>query len=115
VRAFARSDTAIKRDVQHEVMLQCLWMSPDEVDVEVRGDEVTLRGRVDTEFLADVLPQEVRRVPGVVGVPLGANYARALARSPTGRQYDKPMSEIVVGVDGSESALDTLGRSQKPS
>jgi len=68
VRAFARPDAEIEHDIRREVMLHSLWMSPSEIDVEVRGGEVTLRGEVETELLAELLPQEIQRVPGVIGI-----------------------------------------------
>ena len=68
VRAFARPDAEIENDIRREVMLHLLWMSPDEIDVEVRGGEVTLSGEVETELLAKLLFEEIERVPGVIGV-----------------------------------------------
>ena len=68
VRAFARPDAQVEDDIRREVMLHLLWMSPDETDIEVRGGEVRLRGEVETELLAKLLPEEIERVPGVVGV-----------------------------------------------
>jgi CBS domain-containing protein len=68
VRAFARSDAEIEHDVRLEVVLRTVLIPPDEIDVQVRGGEVTLRGEVDTGFPAELLLQEVGRVPGVVAV-----------------------------------------------
>lgn len=68
VRAFARTDAEIERDIRQEVLLHSFWLAPDDIEVQVRGGQVTLRGRAETELLAQLLPQEVQRVPGVVGV-----------------------------------------------
>jgi CBS domain-containing protein len=68
VRAFARPDTEIEDDIRREVILHLLWMSPDDIDVEVRGGMVKLRGEVETRLLAELLPEEIQRVPGVVRV-----------------------------------------------
>jgi CBS domain-containing protein len=68
VRAFARSDADIARDVREEVLLRELWLSPEDVGVEVHGGEVSLTGSVDSEITADLLPAVVRKVPGVVSV-----------------------------------------------
>jgi CBS domain-containing protein len=68
VRAFARPDAEIENDIRREVMVHLLWMSPDAIDIEVRGGEVTLSGEVETELLERLIPEEIERVPGVVGV-----------------------------------------------
>jgi len=85
MRAFARSDAEIEEDIRQEVLLHSLSMSPDELDIEVDGGEITLRGEVDAEFLAELLPPEIQRVPGVVAVrseltTRGRPAARATAR-----------------------------------
>jgi CBS domain-containing protein len=68
VRAFARPDAEIEEDIRREVMLRSLEMSGSGIDVQVRGGEVTLGGEVETELLAELLPEEIQRVPGVVRV-----------------------------------------------
>lgn len=92
VRAFARPDAEIEDDIRREVMLHLLWMSPDEIDIEVRGGEVTLRGEVETELLARLLPEEIERVPGVVGVrsKLTATDGSSNANASDGRCSTEP-------------------------
>lgn len=68
VRAFARPDSEIEQDIRREVMLRSLEMSDSGIDIDVHGGEVTLRGEVETDLLAELLPQEIQRVPGVVRV-----------------------------------------------
>lgn len=68
VRAFMRGDAEIERDIREEVILHLFWISPGEIDVEVRDGEVTLTGTVETPLLAELLPPEVQRIPGVVSV-----------------------------------------------
>jgi CBS domain-containing protein len=68
VRAFARPDTEIKRDIRDSVVAGSLWLSPTDVSVEVRGGEVTLTGTVERELDAELLVRQVERVPGVVSV-----------------------------------------------
>lgn len=68
VRAFARPDAEIEDDIRREVMLRSLEMPASGIDVQVRGGEVTLGGEVETELLAELLPVEIQRVPGVVRV-----------------------------------------------
>jgi CBS domain-containing protein len=82
VRAFARSDAEIERDIRQEILLRSFWLAPDDVDVQVRGGEVTLRGEAETDLLAELLPQEVKRVPGVVAVD---SKLTTRARPPAGR------------------------------
>jgi len=68
VRAFARSDAELERDIRENVISRELWLSPTEITVEVRGGEVTLVGTVDREVDVDALVHQVGRVPGVVSV-----------------------------------------------
>lgn len=67
VRAFARSDAEIAREILDELVAGVLGMDRRSVQVEVDDGEVTLAGElpnVDTEKLIGL----VSRVPGVVGV-----------------------------------------------
>jgi CBS domain-containing protein len=66
VRAFARSDSEIERDIREEALRGLTY--PEELELRVRGGDVTLRGKVDSRFDAEILPELVRRVPGVVAV-----------------------------------------------
>jgi CBS domain-containing protein len=68
VRAFARADDAIERDIRDEVILRSFWMSPDGIRVRVRDGAVTLAGEVENELVAETLPREAQRVPGVISV-----------------------------------------------
>jgi CBS domain-containing protein len=68
VRAFVRSDDEIAHEVEHEVILRTLWIAPERVKVEVTDGEVRITGRVETKAEAEIVPEFVRRVPGVVAV-----------------------------------------------
>jgi CBS domain-containing protein len=68
VRAFARSDAAIERDIRDEVLRRSYWMAPDAIEVTVRDGEVTLAGAVENEVVLETLPGAVTAVPGVVSV-----------------------------------------------
>ncbi len=68
VRAFARPDAEVAREIREDVIQRQMWMETGDVEVEVAAGEVTLRGAVDRREEADVLPRLVARVPGVVGV-----------------------------------------------
>jgi CBS domain-containing protein len=69
VRAFARSDDDIEREVRELVDFQrALWSDGLSVDVAVHRGEVTLSGGVERRSLAATLPALAERVPGVVAV-----------------------------------------------
>jgi CBS domain-containing protein len=69
LRAFARSDDEIARDIRDEVaFLKALSNDPHVVDVSVDHGQVALSGAVQRRSDSDVLPRIVRGVPGVVGV-----------------------------------------------
>jgi CBS-domain-containing membrane protein len=68
VRTFTRPDEEIWREIEEDVVMGMLWMAPEKVEVSVKRGEVTLDGRLDTELEAELLPQLVERVPGVVSV-----------------------------------------------
>jgi CBS domain-containing protein len=69
VRAFARSDQDIEREIRSDVLRTALWLSvPDEVSVTVRDGDVKLGGLVDKRTDADLVSAFAARVPGVVAV-----------------------------------------------
>ena len=68
VRAFARGDAEIEHEIRDRVVVREFWQSPDDVAVSVEGGHVTLGGTVDNRVVAEGLPEEVQRVPGVVAV-----------------------------------------------
>jgi CBS domain-containing protein len=68
VRAFKRPDEEISREIAEEAIGDSLWVSRDDVEVEVRDGEVTLRGTVQARSDAQLLVRFVSTVPGVVGV-----------------------------------------------
>jgi CBS domain-containing protein len=68
VRAFVRPDEAIEREIRDDVIRRSLWIEPDLVGVTVEAGEVRLAGRVETKAEAELIPEFVQRVPGVVSV-----------------------------------------------
>ena len=69
VRAFARSDEEIEREVREVIDGQrALWSDEFTVDATVQAGEVTLSGAVERLTVADGLPGLVARVPGVVAI-----------------------------------------------
>ena len=75
VRAFARPDEAIAREIREEVLHRLMWLSdPSAVTVDVDEGRVKLSGPVDAYSDADLLQTFVLRVPGVVGVDSSLTY-----------------------------------------
>jgi CBS domain-containing protein len=68
VRAFARSDGEIAREIENEVVRQILWIDPSGLNVDVDDGAVLLSGTVASESEIELLREFVRRVPGVVSV-----------------------------------------------
>lgn len=68
VRAFTRPDEVLAREIRVDVVERAMWLSPEQIDVQVVNGEVELRGWVDTRVDAEVLELLASRVPGVVGV-----------------------------------------------
>lgn len=68
VRAFARPDDEIRREIEEDVIRRALWLDPATVDVTVTNGMVTLAGEVSSAAEAELLPTFTRKVPGVVEV-----------------------------------------------
>ncbi len=68
VRAFIRPDEDIAREIRDDVIVRSLWISPEDIDVEVEDGEVTISGTADTKADAELIPSFAERVPGVVSV-----------------------------------------------
>ena len=68
VRAFARPDPEIEREIREDVMERILWLDAPSVVVRVERGEARLSGRLDRRVDAELLEQFVARVPGVVSV-----------------------------------------------
>lgn len=68
VRAFTRPDADIEREIRDEVVLASFWLPKGAVTVAVQDGVVQLRGGTETKADAEILPEMVRRVVGVVAV-----------------------------------------------
>jgi CBS domain-containing protein len=69
VRAFARSDAELEREIREDVVAGAfLWCSPGHVRVEVSEGDVVLTGEVESRDVAEMLAATVERVPGVLSV-----------------------------------------------
>jgi len=68
VRAFARSDEEIAREVREQIAPDAMWLGNGTVGVRVEGGETALTGGMRRRRDAELLPKIVAAVPGVVGV-----------------------------------------------
>jgi CBS domain-containing protein len=68
VRAFARPDEEIEREIREDVIFRTLLLPPDQFRVTVLDGRVAIRGHVDREEDAETLVHYLQRVPGVVHV-----------------------------------------------
>lgn len=68
VRAFARTDREIEREIRNDVLSETLRLDPEAIAVSVRGGEVMLEGRTVTRTVSELVVAFVRRVPGVTSV-----------------------------------------------
>jgi CBS domain-containing protein len=82
VRAFARSDDEIEREILHDVVVRTHWITPSAVEVRVNNGRVVLRGYVESKPLADSVRHFVARVPGVVDVESHLTWPHVAANAP---------------------------------
>jgi CBS domain-containing protein len=68
VRAFVRTDEELAEDIREGVLLKALWITPGNVNVVVNEGVVRLSGEVENRATAEMLPDFVQQVPGVVAV-----------------------------------------------
>jgi CBS domain-containing protein len=68
VRAFARPDFEIAREIREDVIKRTLWLDDDMLAIRVERGEVRLSGELERRTDAQLLPGFVERVPGVVSV-----------------------------------------------
>ena len=74
VRAFARSDEEIEREIG-ETVLRTLWIEEPALEVRVENGEVRLSGKLGRRSDAELLMRFVSRVPGVVSVHSTVRWA----------------------------------------
>ncbi len=69
VRAFARPDAEIEREIREAVLQRALWLAtPEAVSVAVRDGRVELGGSVATRTDAELVSAFAAAIPGVVEV-----------------------------------------------
>jgi CBS domain-containing protein len=69
VRAFARSDEEIRREIREDLLRRTIWLEvPEAIGVEVKRGAVRLTGKLETRSEALLLERLAAYVPGVVSV-----------------------------------------------
>jgi osmotically-inducible protein OsmY len=68
LKAYARTDEDIRRDVVEGVMIRCMFLDPSIVTVGVFDGVVTLTGEVERRSEVEILARLVGGLDGVVGV-----------------------------------------------
>jgi CBS domain-containing protein len=68
LRAFARPDADVLKEIREHVMGKVLWIDPKRVEVSSDEGNVTLSGRLETKSDATLLEDLAKRVDGVVSV-----------------------------------------------
>jgi len=69
LRAFTRSDAELEREIRRVLVLHSMWQpNRDGVTTVVDDGAVSLTGHVLDETVAELLPQLVARIPGVISV-----------------------------------------------
>jgi CBS domain-containing protein len=74
VRAFARTDEEIEREIR-DLVLRTLWIEEPELDLCVERGEVRLSGTVQRRSDTELLERFAPRVPGVVSVQSTLRWA----------------------------------------
>lgn len=81
LRPYLRPDSAIRQDVEIEVLKRTLWIIPATIEASVTDGRVTLRGRADRKSTAEIAVRLTRAVGGVVAVIDELTWARRSTRS----------------------------------
>jgi CBS domain-containing protein len=83
VRAFARTDEEIARELLEDVLVETLWLDPADIEVTVEQGEVSLEGEVHTKADAKLAARYASRVPGVVAVHSNLHWRIEEAKLPS--------------------------------
>ena len=76
VRAFARTDSEIEREIREDIVRRRLWVDYDKnLEIRVHRGEVTLSGKLERRTDAELLGDFVAYVPGVVSVSSTVTWA----------------------------------------
>ncbi|MDK0517860.1 CBS domain-containing protein [Streptomyces sp. ML-6] len=75
LRPFLRSDSAIRAEIEHDVLAGALGLAPDTLRVAVAEGVVTLTGRVEERADIPVIVRLCRSVDGVVALHESLDYA----------------------------------------
>ena len=77
VRAFARTDEVIRREILDDMLVKTFGTSQSSLDVSVRDGEVTITGTVATKQQAKLIEELVDKVPGVVSADVRLRWSDA--------------------------------------
>jgi CBS domain-containing protein len=72
VRAYARGDGELRREIVEDVLEGRLWLGAPAISCSVAQGVVTLTGRLPRRSQLAIVDDAVRRVPGVVDVDTSA-------------------------------------------
>ncbi|MFF8839438.1 CBS domain-containing protein [Streptomyces sp. NPDC015130] len=75
LRPFLRSDTAIRDEIEHDVLADTLRLAPDTIRVTVDDGVVSLTGRIEERADIRVIVRLCRSVDGVVALHESIEYA----------------------------------------
>ncbi|MFD9953824.1 CBS domain-containing protein [[Kitasatospora] papulosa] len=75
LRPFLRHDSAIREEIEHDVLSTTMRLTPEQIHVRVCDGVVTLTGRVDERSSIPVLERLCRSVDGVVSLHESIDYA----------------------------------------
>ena len=84
VRAFARSDRDVERDIR-ERLLPSVGLSPHALDIDVEEGVATVSGRLEEPVACECLRASVHLVPGVVAVNWQVNRTPASVEAVAGK------------------------------
>ncbi|MGY0020389.1 CBS domain-containing protein [Streptomyces sp. YJ-C3] len=68
LQVFLRRDDEIRREVVDEVLVRCLWLTPETLTVQVHEGVVTLTGQVERRSEKDIAARMTGHIDGVVAV-----------------------------------------------
>jgi CBS domain-containing protein len=90
VRAFARPDEDLEREIRDDVLFRTLLLVPEDFRLTVSDGCVSIAGHVATEADSKMIVRCIHRVPGVVGVEADLDWSPARPR--TGRHVTSSWS-----------------------
>jgi CBS domain-containing protein len=75
IRAFARTDAEIAREIRDDVVAAGMWLDRKAVQIRVEEGEVELTGELDRRSEVEVITALAAKVPGVISVRPALTWA----------------------------------------